>query len=155
MSNLNIGKIFNVEDRANEIVDELKAEVERVTSATAGQENKTVLVIEFLGDSIVNYGETMLAGDMVKAMGGDLLDAPSDLGKEEIINLNPDVPLVIGDTEEAAAKITEDPGFASLQAVQNSNVYNLPLSYVYTSGVRTIYGLNTIGAALYPDLYAD
>lgn len=152
---LNIGKIFNVEDRANEIVDELKAEVERVTSATAGQEKKTVLVIEFLGDSIVNYGETMLAGDMVKAMGGDLLDAPSDLGKEDIINLNPDVLLVIGDTEEAAAKITEDPGFASLQAVQNSNVYNLPLSYVYTSGVRTIYGLNTIGAALYPDLYAD
>lgn len=152
---LNIGKIFDVEDRANEIVDELKSEVERVTSATEGQEKKTVLVIEFLGDNIMNYDSSMLAGNMVESMGGELLTTPDNLGKEDIINLDPDVLFVIGDTEEAAAQITDDPGFASLQAVQNNAVYNLPLSYVYTSGVRTIYGLDAIGSALYPELYTE
>ena len=150
---LNIGKIFDVEDRANEIVDELKAEVARVTEATAGQEKKTCLVFEFLGDSIWNYDKTMLAGNMVMEMGGNLLDAPSDIGKEDIINLDPEVIFVIGEGQEAVDAVMNDPGMASLQAVQNGQVYNLPLSYVYTSGVRTIYGLNAIGAALYPDLY--
>lgn len=152
---LNIGKIFDVEDRANEIVDELKSEVERVTSATKDQPKKTVLVIEFLGDGIWNYDKTMLAGNMVTEMGGELLEAPDEFGKEDIINLNPDVLFVIGDSEDAVEKVTSDPALASLQAVQNGDVYNLPLSYVYTSGVRTIYGLNAIGAALYPDLYTE
>lgn len=152
---INVGKIFDVEDRANEIVDEIKAEVERITSATAGQEKKTVLVFEFLGDGIWNYDETMLAGDMVKAMGGNLLAAPSDLGKEDILNLDPDVIFVINNNQDDVAKVMDDPSFSSLKAVQNGDVYSLPLTYVYTSGVRTIYGLNTIGAALYPDLYSE
>lgn len=152
---LNIGKIFDVEDRAEEIVSELKTEVARVTEATKDQPKKTCLVFEFLGSRIWNYDKTMLAGDMVLKMGGDLLDAPGDLGKEDIINLDPEVIFIIGSTEEAIKTLTEDPGFASLQAVKNGNVYHLPLSYVYTSGVRTIYGLNAIGAALYPELYAD
>lgn len=152
---LNIGKIFDVEDKANEIVDNLKNEVERVTSATKDQPKKTVLVFEFLSDKIWNYDKTMLAGNMVTAMGGDLMEAPDDFGKEDIINLNPEVIFVIGNSQEAVEKVTSDPALASLQAVQNGNVYNLPLSYVYTSGVRTIYGLNAIGAGLYPELYAD
>ncbi len=152
---LNIGKIFDVEDRANEIVDEIKSEAERIISATAGREKKTVLVIEFLGDKIWAYDKTMLAGDMVIAMGGDLLDAPSDLGKEDIVKYDPDVIFVIDNSESMLDKVTDDPSFASLKAVQNGDVYNLPLTYVYTSGVRTIYGLKTIGAALYPDLYTD
>ena len=97
----------------------------------------------------------MLGGNMVKAMGGDLLDAPIDVGKEDIINLDPEVIFIISDTEDGASVITDDPGFASLRAVQNHRVYTIPLSYCYTSGVRTILGLNTIGAGLYPDLYSE
>ncbi len=152
---LNIGKIFDVEDRAEALVNEMKAEVERVTSATKDQEKRTVLVFEYLGDKIWNYDKTMLAGNMVIEMGGDLLDAPSDIGKEDILNLNPDVIFVIGSTEEKLTAVTEDPALASLTAIQNNDVYLMPLSYVYTSGVRTIYGLNRIGQALYPDLYAE
>lgn len=150
---LNIGKIFDVEDKANEIVSELKDEVSRVTEAVKNQPKKTVLVLEFMGDGIWNYDKTMLAGDMVTAMGGELLDTPKEFGKEDLINLDPEVLFVIGSDASAIEKVTSDPGLASLQAVKNDNVYNLPLSYVYTSGVRTILGLNTIGAALYPDLY--
>lgn len=152
---LNIGKIFDVEDRAEALVNEMKEEVARVTEATKDQEKKTVLVIEYLGDRIWNYDKTMLAGNMVIAMGGDLLDAPSDIGKEDIINLNPDVIFVIGSTEEKLTAVTDDPALASLNAIQNGDVYLMPLSYVYTSGVRTIHGLNKIGQALYPDLYSE
>lgn len=151
---LTIGKIFDVEDKAQAIVDEMKDEVARVTEATQGQEKKTVLVVEFMKDSIWNYDKTMLAGNMVIEMGGDLLDAASDIGAEDLINLDPDVIFVIGD-ETKVENLTGDPGYASLKAVQNGDVYPLDLSDVYTSGVRTINGLNNIGKALYPELYAE
>ncbi len=152
---LNIGRIFDVEEKAEELVNEMKDEVARVTEAVADQEKRTVLVIEFMRDSIWNYDKTMLAGNMVLSMGGDLMDAPSDLGKEDLLNLDPDVIFVIGSSEEKLQKLTEDPGLASLTCVQNGDCYLVPLDYVYTSGVRTIYGLNALGAGLYPELYAE
>lgn len=71
---LTVGKIFNVEDKAQVLVDEMKASVDKVTSETQGQEKKKVLIIEFLGDTISIYDKTSLAGDMVIKMGGELVD---------------------------------------------------------------------------------
>ncbi len=151
---LTIGKIFDAEDKAQEIVDEMKDEVARVTEATEGQEKKKVLVVEFMKDSIWNYDKTTLAGNMITEMGGELLDAAGDLGAEDLINLDPDVIFVIGD-ETKTEKLTGDQGYASLKAVQDGAVYPIDLSDVYTSGVRTINGLNEIGRALYPELYTE
>lgn len=159
---LTIGKIFNVEDKAQAIVDEMEAAVNKVTEATRGQEKKKVLVVEFLGDSINVYGDTMLAGDMVKKMGGELVDADGQIGKEDLVTLDPDAIFVIhmegygeGAGSEALKNITEDPAFSSLKAVKDNQVFPLNLSDVYTSGIRTIDGLNAIGEALYPELYQE
>ena len=134
------------------MVDEIKAEVERVTSQTKDQEKKSVLIVELMKDTIWTYDETYLAGDMVKLMGGDLINTEREIGAENIVGIDPDVLIVIGN-EESKKAIMEDPAYASLKAVQNDNVTAISLSEVYTSGVRTIRGLNHIGEALYPDLY--
>lgn len=149
---LTIGKIFDVQDKAQALVDEIKAEVERVTSQTKDQEKKSVLIVELMKDTIWTYDETYLAGDMVKLMGGDLINTEREIGAENIVGIDPDVLIVIGN-EESKKAIMEDPAYASLKAVQNDNVTAISLSEVYTSGVRTIRGLNHIGEALYPDLY--
>ena len=151
---LNIGKIFDVEDKAQSLVDEMKNEVERVTKATAKEEKRTVLVIEFLGGRIVCYNKTYLAGNMVQAMGGNLLDTPNELGVEDVLNQNPDVIFIISSKDETVTDFLENPAYASLTAIHNNDVFRLPLSDVYTSGVRTINGLNRIGRALYPELYS-
>ena len=150
---LTMGRIFDVEERAQEIVDNIKAEVDRVTAATANAEKKTVLVIEFLGGGITCYNNTYLAGNMVLDMGGLLLDTPNKLGDEDLLIHNPDVIFLIGSKEGLVEEFVANPAYGSLTSVQNGDVYNLPLSDVYNSGVRTITGLNRIGAALYPDLY--
>ena len=138
---LTIGKIFDVEDKAQALVDEMKAEVERVTSQTKDMEKKSVLIVEFVKDKIWTYDETYLAGDMVKAMGGNLINTEREIGEENIVELDPDVLIVIGN-EEKKQQVMENPAFASLKAVQNGNVTPISLSEVYTSGVRTINGLN-------------
>jgi len=149
---LTIGKIFDVEDKAQQLVDKMKAEVEKVTSQAKGMEKKSVLIVELMSDTIWTYDETYLAGDMVKSMGGDLINTEREIGAENIVELDPDVLIVIGG-EEQKQEIMENPAYASLKAVQNDNVTAIDLSEVYTSGVRTIYGLNHIGQALYPELY--
>ena len=157
---LNIGKIFGVEDKAQALVDEMKSEIAGVLAQTAGQESPRVSVIEFLGDSISNYGASQLGGDMVTQLGGTLADPDAgELGKEDLLNLDPDVIFVVymARTEDVEAemisKVMDDPAFADLSAVKNERVYPIMLGDMYASTVRSIDGIRTFAAGMYPALY--
>lgn len=156
---LNIGKIFNCEDKAQAIVDEMKNEIADVLAKTAGQESPRVSVIEFLGDDISNYGAKQLGGDMVTSLGGTLADPDaSQIGKEDLVALDPDVIFVVymARTEnveaEMVSKVLDDPAFADLSAVQNDRVYTIMLGDMYAATVRCIDGIRTFAAGMYPDL---
>ena len=50
---------------------------------------------------------------------------------------------------EEVNKVLENPAFASLSAVKNKRVYAIPLGEMYSSGIRTIDGINTFANGLY------
>lgn len=157
---LNIGRIFGVEDKAQALVDEMKNEIAGVLEQTAGQEAPRVAVIEFLGDQISNYSAKQLGGSMVEALGGTLANPDaSEIGKEDLVELDPDVIFVVymARTEnveaEMIAKVMEDPAFADLSAVKNGRVYSIMLGDMYASTVRSIDGIRTFAAGMYPELY--
>ena len=157
---LNIGRIFGVEDKAQALVDEMKNEIAGVLEQTAGQEAPRVAVIEFLGDKISNYSAKQLGGSMVEALGGTLANSDaSEIGKEDLVELDPDVIFVVymARTEnveaEMIAKVMEDPAFADLSAVKNGRVYSIMLGDMYASTVRSIDGIRTFAAGMYPELY--
>lgn len=158
---LNIGKIFNVEEKAQALVDEMKAEVAAALAAAAEQGAPKVAVIEFMRDTISNYGATSLGGDMVAALGGTLASPDaSKLGKEDLVALDPDVIFVVympkGRTEaEAIALVTEDEGLKDLKAVKNGRVYAIMLGDMYASTVRSIDGIRVFSAGMYPSLAED
>lgn len=160
---LNLGKIFNVEDKSQKIVDNMQSKIDKALKAAEGQEKQNVLMVEFLGDEISNYGANSLGGDMITSLGGNLVAKDqSKLGKEDIVSLNPDVIYVVympysGDDPEqvkqdALDKLLKDKAFSSLDAVKNKRVVPIMLGDMYASGVRTINGIETISAGLYPDL---
>ena len=160
---LNLGIIFDVQDRAEAIVDKMRQTIESVKEQTADIEEKpTVLILESY-DTFWNYGADSLGGDMVTQLGGVLLDADaSDLGKEDVVAANPDVIFVVympyaGDDpeqlrDEKLAVFTEDEAFASLSAVQNGRVVPIMLSEMYAAATRTQDGINTFAKGLYPDI---
>lgn len=161
---LNIGKIFDVQDKAEAIVGDMKETVADVLAKTESETEKpTALIIEFQGDSITNYGADDLGGDMVTQLGGVLAnpDAAS-LGKEDIVNANPDVIFVVympytGDDPDEVRKtnlkkLTDDEAFASLSAIANDRVVPIMLSEMYASATRTQDGIVTFANGLYPDL---
>ncbi len=162
---LNIGKIFDVEDKAEALVDEMKAQVADTLAAVEGQDPVRVAVLEPLGGSITNYSAKSLAGDMVVQLGGELvMPEGSEMGKEDLLVLDPDVIFVVymaysGDDPETVmadqlAVICDDPALASLSAVQNDRVYLIMLGDMYASGARTGDGLRVLAEGMYPSLYS-
>lgn len=157
---LNIGKIFNVEDKAESLVNEIKSEIKStVEYLSTINEKKSVLIVEFLNNSISVHGEKTLGGDMITQLGADLISPNNKIGNEDIIKLNPDVIFVVymdRENENMADKsvkiITENPIFSSLNAVKTQSVIPIQLGEMYSSGARTIDGIITFSRGLYPKL---
>lgn len=161
---LNMGIIFDVQDKAETIVNEMKDTITTVLNETADIEEKpNVMIIEFLGDSITNYGSSSLGGDMVQQLGGNLVNKEyTEIGQEDIIAANPDVFFIVympysGDDPEELknsmmSKLLDDEVYQSLDAVQNGRVYPIMLSEMYASATRTMDGIETFAKGMYPDL---
>ncbi len=161
---LNIGKIFDVQDKAEAIVADIEEVIEQTIEATKDEEEKpSVLILEPLGEEITNYGESSLGGDMVTKLGAALANPDAKtIGKEDIIAANPDVIFVVympyaGDDPETVKEnqlnvIMKDESLQSLDAVKNGRVIPIMLSEMYASATRTQDGIETFVAGLYPDL---
>lgn len=154
---LNLGKIFNVEDKAQNIVNEINLKVSEVSNKISNHEKVSTIILEYYGNDIITYGDKTLGGDMVRKLGGNLLNPEGgNIGAEDLIKLNPDTIFVSymdrGDESvknDEVNKILNNPAFESLNAVKNKRVYTIPLGEMYCSGIRTIDGINTFANGLY------
>lgn len=161
---LNIGKIFDVQDRAEAIVKEMQDTIAEVKEKTKDREERPrVLILESMDDGFTNYNADSLGGDMVSQLGGILANPEGGtIGKEDVIAANPDVIFVVympysGDDpkqleQEKLNVILEDEAYASLDAVKNNRVVPIMLSEMYASATRTMDGIETFAKGLYPDL---
>ncbi len=156
---LNIGKIFNVEDKAKNIVDNINKKVDEVVESEKGKKQQTTLIVEFYDDKISGYGKSTLGGDMVTKLGAKLLNENGNpLSKEDLVKLNPDSIFVVymnrdddsKKAEETKNLVMKDKALQSLNAVKNNRVYPIELGQMYCSGVRTIDGIETFANGLYP-----
>ncbi|MFR1708730.1 MAG: ABC transporter substrate-binding protein [Clostridium sp.] len=157
---LNLGKIFNVEDKATELVNKINEGVEKTANLVKDKEKQNALVVEFFDDKISTYGASTLAGDMITKLGSNLLNPEgNNIGKEDLINLNPDCIFVVfmdqGDNsipQQEVDKILKDESLQTLAAVKNKRIYPISLGEMYSSGIRTIDGINTFSDGLYGTL---
>ena len=160
---LNMGKIFDRSEKAEEIVGKMKGEISRVTkkSAELGLHRRGIIV-ELGGRNVRVYGEKTLAGHILQAVGGELLGADlTSISKEQLVEMNPDAIFVVviesdyDRTDDILNIFYHDKGLQSLSAVQNQRIYALPLYSIYSSGIRTYDGIRSIAKGLYPELYPE
>lgn len=162
---LNLGRIFDVEETAENLVGEMKQEIAQTLEAVEGQAPVRVAVVEPQGNTIRNYGADTLAGDMVAQLGGELVNPDgNEMSKEDLLACNPDVIFVVymaysGDDPASVmasqkAVIEADPALASLSAVQNGRVCLVMLGDIYAAGPRAMDGIQTLAAGMYPELAA-
>ena len=161
---LNMGIIFDVQDKAEAIVDDMKNTIASVLEQTESiEERPRVMILEFLGDSITNYGTSSLGGDMVTQLGGILVNEEyTSIGQEDVITANPDVIFIVympysGDDpatveQENMDKLLTNEVYQSLDAIKNDRVYPIMLSEMYASATRTKDGIVTFAEGMYPDI---
>lgn len=159
MDILNIGKIFDVEDKAMAIIDEMKTEIKQISDkAKSAGISPSVLLMEVEKDGIRVYGENTLGGDMIKNLGATLVTAPENqMSSEALIKADPEVIFTVyfgssdnlKDAEAAVSMVTKDPKYSSLQAVKNNKVYAISLGEMYCSGTRTLDGIKTLSKGIY------
>lgn len=159
---LNMGKIFDVEDKANEIVNTMKSEIDKAKDFVKGKESVKAVILEVQKDGVYRvYGEDSIGGDIAKQVGADLVaKSNGKIGNEDLIKLNPDVIFTVYfgdaiDSDTALKSIMDNPALSSVSAVKSKRVNSIMLSEVYSSGIRTLDGIKTISKGLYPELYGN
>lgn len=169
---LTIGKIFDVQEEARALVDQILDEKERINEYLEDHDRKTVAVIEDEGGVYRVYSELTLGGN-VAINGGANLAVGRDaytlrISAEDLITANPEAVFLvywdgftIGDDakeytgDELVQYFCEDPKFASLQAVKNNMVFAVNLTGFYCSGLHTLDGILEVAKNLYPELYEE
>ncbi|MGO1712486.1 MAG: ABC transporter substrate-binding protein [Senegalia sp. (in: firmicutes)] len=153
---INMGKIFDVEDKANQIVDDMKIKIKEAKESVKDKKLVKTVILESSKEGQYRiYGEDSIGGDIASQVGADLVvDRNDNIGVEDLIKSNPDVIFTVyyGDSiksKEAVNNIMDNPALSSVPAIKNERVNPIVLSEVYASGVRTLDGINTIIDGLY------
>ena len=156
-----MGKLFGVEARAEVIIDNIAREIRNVTAKLpATQKHKQVLVIQFIGDKLKNWGSDYLQGDIVEKLQGDLVISSSKfIGYEDLLAADPEIIFLMANEweysniEAVYNKLVADRRFASLRAVKNKRVYIIPLYLGQYSAVRLGEGIRLFAQGMYPEFY--
>ena len=165
---LTLGMIFDVQDRAEALVAEIQGELDNISTYLADKDRLTVAVLEDEGGTYRVYGEDTLGGNVATSGGAELAVGKhgdnGNISAEDLIAANPDAIFMVwyngytvNDTDYAGEQvvelITENPAFASLDAVKNGRVFAINLNNVYCGGMRTLDGVLDFAQHLYPELY--
>lgn len=156
---LNLGKIFDREEKAQELVSKMQDEIERAEGkAQKMGHHPRGLIIEYLGKDITVYGERSLAGNILMSMGGELLGVGMrTISKEQLIEMDPEALFMVvcenayDQMDEIVGRLYQDQALQGLKCVKEKRIYPLPLYAIYSAGVRTYDGIQIIGKGLYPE----
>lgn len=143
----NLGKIFDVEDRANELIAEIQSRLDAVAARTANipeEERPRVATVQFMYEN--EYGgraSTDLTTDIINLSGGISLDeAGGRMSLETLIDLNPDIILVVNQftspAEDTIAAIKANESLQKIEAVKNDRFLVIEHAAFYCGGMRTI-----------------
>lgn len=150
------GKVKEAEQMVTDMqekVNELKEKAETVT------ETKKVWVEIAPQPDIFTAGSGTYINEMLEMIGaenvaGDLEGWPK-VSEEEAVHLNPDVILTTYSFYEADAveQVLAREGWQEVQAVKNSDVYDVDSDMVTRAGPRLVDGMEEIAKAVYPDVF--
>ncbi|GKU82054.1 ABC transporter substrate-binding protein [Niallia sp. NCCP-28] len=158
----NLGNIFNVQDKAESFIKELKGRQTSIASKLASIKEEKTFAYLHMSDPKEVYvyaasTETFFndAFKMVK-LDNIFKDQTGEVSIEMLIEADPDV-LIIPDWEDSSAKIKEglysNPKLSSMKAIKNKQVYAVDYNYMFGYGYNTIDGMEILAKEMYPDLF--
>lgn len=159
---LNLGKIFGVEERAQALVDQYRAELAEITT-TIGQVDTPlrVFVYDSGEDTPLTAARFATPNAMIEAAGGtnifnDVDSSWTRVNWEDVVDRNPEHIVIIDYGEpDAQGKIDflmGQPELADVAAIQNDNFVVLTYAEA-TPGPRNVARTRTLAEAFYPEKF--
>ena len=154
---LNLGSIFNVEDRAKNLVNDYKAELKSFKSNLETGEPVRAFVYDSGEDTPFTAGLYAMPTALIEVAGG--VNVMNGFEKswgtvtwEEVVAQNPEVIIIVNygsvTAEQKRAFMMSNPAFANIEAVKNDRF--VTLEYVEaTPGPRNIKAIKTLAKAFW------
>jgi iron complex transport system substrate-binding protein len=158
-----IAAAAGVPERGEEVVGRLRARLDRVAEAVAGERRPRTLLLEWL-DPLFSPGHWV--PDMVALAGGDLLlgragERSVEVGWGEVAGLDPDVLLIepcgygLEEARDDANAHREALLGIARRAVVAGDAWLLHSSYFSRSGPRVVEGVEALARLLHPRRFSD
>ena len=154
---LNLGSIFNVEDRAKNLVNDYKAELKSFKSNSETGEPVRAFVYDSGEDTPFTAGLYAMPTALIEAAGGVKVmngfeKSWGTVTWEEVVAQNPEVIIIVNygsvTAEQKRAFMMANPAFANIEAVKNDRF--VTLEYVEaTPGPRNIKAIKTLAKAFW------
>ena len=155
---LDMGKIFGVEEKAQEFVEDQKSRIQAVQDSLEGREPVEVLVYDSGKDGVFTCSGSNFESLLIGLAGGhNIFDDLSDqqwvtVSFEEVLARNPDVILIHDydspSVEEKIAEIKSNPTLAQLDCVKNERFATITLESVLP-GNRMAYAVEQMAEDFY------
>ena len=152
---LNLGLIFQVENRAKKLVDEYRSDLKKFTQKLESIPAKKVFVYDSGEDTPFTAGRYAMPTALIEAAGGinimdDFQKSWGTVTWEEVIDRNPEVVVIVNygkvTAEQKRKFMMSNPAFANIDAVKNDRF--VTLEYVEaTPGPRNIKAIKKLAKA--------
>ena len=154
---LNLGRIFNVEDKANELINKYRMEIQELTQNINTDDPLRVFVYDSGEDTPFTAGFYAMPTALIEASGGknimnDFKKSWGTVTWEEVIDRNPEVIVIVNYGNVTADQkkdfMMSNPAFAGIDAIKNDRF--VTLEYVEaTPGPRNIKAIKKLSEAFW------
>lgn len=158
---LDIGEVTGKSEEADQVVSDMKAQVEEVASKLEAVETPKKVFLEASGDpEIYTAGQGTLNQELLELINAENVVADQEgwlmMNSEEIISRNPDViVLTYNYMENAVDAVKARPGFDQVTAVQQDAVVEVNEDITTRPGPRLALALEELAKAVYPEIMND
>ena len=151
-----IGKLTNKEKEAEEMIASIKEGIEEIEVKVADLEERSVFVVVGTDPKLYVAGQETFISEMLEVL--NVENAVPELGwpqysSEQFVKSNPDIILVTYENDLAA--IEENDAYAEMDAVKNANVKLVDSDTTSRQGPRIVEGIESIGEAIYPEVFNE
>lgn len=154
-----ISNILDVKDKGNELVSDMKRQIDDISKVGATIEDKKSVYFEISpAPNLYTFGEGTFLNEMIEIIGAKnvFVDEKSWLSPsgEAVINKNPDVILTnVNYIDNPVDGIKNRDGFENITAVKNGDIYQIDTDSSSRPSNHIILALKQMAKAVYPEKY--
>lgn len=165
---LQTGRLMNVENKAEQVVNELKERKDKIVNQVKDRE-KVRVFYELWDEPLMTAGEGSFIDELINLAGGENIGADGqgaypEYSLEAMIEKDPQVYILPAhmedkqdlndqDLEELKNTVKSRPAYETISAVKNDRIEMLEPNIVSRPGIRIIEALELFARAIHPEVF--